>query len=54
LKTRIFKPFVTTKDKGLGLGLAICRSIALAHGGTLTFDDGRSAGARAVLTLPSC
>jgi signal transduction histidine kinase len=54
LKTRIFNPFVTTKDKGLGLGLAICRSIALAHGGTLTFDDGRSAGARAVLTLPSC
>lgn len=53
LKTTIFKPFVSTKDKGLGLGLAICRSIALAHGGSLVFDHGRSKGAKAVLTLPS-
>ncbi|MBX3584973.1 MAG: histidine kinase [Rhizobiaceae bacterium] len=53
LKTKIFQPFVSTKDKGLGLGLAISRSIAIAHGGSLVFDDGRSKGARAVLTLPA-
>jgi signal transduction histidine kinase len=53
LRMNAFKPFVSTKDRGLGLGLAICRSIALAHGGTLAFDDARSPGARVVLTLPS-
>ncbi len=47
-----FKPFVTTKTDGLGLGLAICRSIVAAHGGTLQFDVGRIQGARIVLTLP--
>ncbi|MEP9389995.1 ATP-binding protein [Mesorhizobium sp. KR9-304] len=52
LKLSAFKPFVTTKETGLGLGLAICRSIAVAHGGTLIFDDGYNTGARAVLTLP--
>jgi signal transduction histidine kinase len=53
LQANVFRPFVSTKEKGLGLGLAICRSIALAHGGTLAFDDGRAAGARIVLTLPA-
>src|SRR5690606_18153160 len=53
LKANVFRPFVSTKEKGLGLGLAICRSIAVAHGGTLAFDDGRAAGARIVLTLPA-
>jgi C4-dicarboxylate-specific signal transduction histidine kinase len=53
LRANVFRPFVSTKEQGLGLGLAICRSIALAHGGTLAFDDGRSGGARVVLTLPA-
>jgi C4-dicarboxylate-specific signal transduction histidine kinase len=53
LKAKVFEPFVSTKDNGLGLGLAICRSIALAHGGVLWFDDDRRIGARVVLTLPS-
>lgn len=47
-----FKPFVSTKPKGLGLGLSICRSIARAHGGSLRFDTEHTSGARIVLSLP--
>jgi C4-dicarboxylate-specific signal transduction histidine kinase len=52
MRANAFKPFVTTKTKGLGMGLAICRSIALAHGGTLKFDEHKTAGARVILALP--
>jgi len=48
----VFRPFVTTKATGLGVGLAICRNIAEAHGGTLAFTDPESEGARILLTLP--
>ncbi len=48
----VFKPFVSTKPKGLGLGLSICRSIAHAHGGSLKFDPDRIRGAQIVLSLP--
>lgn len=47
-----FRPFVSTKASGLGVGLAICRNIAEAHGGSLAFVDPEGAGARIVLSLP--
>jgi C4-dicarboxylate-specific signal transduction histidine kinase len=53
MQANAFKPFVTSKEHGLGFGLAICRSIAQAHGGTLAFDARAAAGARIVLTLPA-
>jgi two-component system sensor kinase FixL len=48
----IFDPFFTTKANGLGLGLAISRKIAQAHGGTLTLESRRGAGAVFRLQLP--
>lgn len=41
-----------TGPAGHGLGLAICRAVAKAHGGTITAADNPAAGARFTLTLP--
>jgi signal transduction histidine kinase len=48
----VFQPFFSEKSTGLGIGLSICRSIALAHAGTLAFADPLARGAKAVLNLP--
>ena len=48
---RIFEPFVTTRPRGLGLGLAICSSIVSAHGGRLTAANGPDCGAVFHFTL---
>ena len=50
----LFVPFFTTKSEGSGIGLALSRQIAEAHGGILTIENRRDAtGCRAVLRLPS-
>jgi C4-dicarboxylate-specific signal transduction histidine kinase len=47
-----FDPLVTTKPHGMGLGLAICRAIADAHGGRLWLDANPDHGATAGFALP--
>ena len=48
----VFEPFFTTTSSGTGLGLAVARSIARAHGGDLCLEQSAAPGARFVLTLP--
>ena len=49
----LFTPFSTTKDSGLGMGLAISRAIITAHGGHLDYYNNDSGGATFFFTLPA-
>jgi two-component system nitrogen regulation sensor histidine kinase NtrY len=57
-RARLFEPYVTTREKGTGLGLPIVKKIIEEHGGTLTLEDApvfegnAHRGAMAVIRLP--
>jgi len=51
-RQQLFESFFTTKPKGVGLGLSICKTIAAAHGGTLKYSDDMQGGSTFTLSLP--
>jgi C4-dicarboxylate-specific signal transduction histidine kinase len=50
---RMLEPLFTTKESGMGMGLAICNSIIVTHGGTFTLKPREKAGTSAIFTLPA-
>lgn len=52
VKHEVFAPFFTTKDGGVGLGLAVASKIMKAHGGDIMSDNSYTGGARFKILLP--
>lgn len=52
-RTRLFEQFFTTKKEGLGMGLAIVRSIIETHGGRIAAENAEDGGARFYFTMPA-
>ena len=52
IRARLFEPLITTKTKGIGLGLPLVRRIVERHGGTVRYEPPPSGGASFVVRLP--
>jgi signal transduction histidine kinase len=53
IRERLFEPFVSSKETGLGLGLSICRRLLEAHGGAIQGENASQGGAVFAFTLPA-
>jgi signal transduction histidine kinase len=53
VRARLFEPFCTTRPGGTGLGLALARKAALAHGGSLSLSEREGGGTAARLSVPA-
>jgi two-component system sensor kinase FixL len=51
LINKLFQPFISTKAKGMGMGLSICRTIIEAHGGHLSVESDNNEGTIFKFTL---
>ena len=49
---KLFQPFITSKESGMGVGLSICRTIVEAHGGKIWFEPISEGGTVFHFTLP--
>jgi two-component system sensor histidine kinase HydH len=52
IRPRLFEPFVSSKENGLGLGLSICKRLIEAHGGSIHGENDDNGGAAFTFTLP--
>lgn len=52
IRVRLFEPLITTKAKGIGLGLALVKRIVERHGGTVSYQRSELGGARFTVRLP--
>src|SRR6266568_2839417 len=50
---RLFEPLITTKDRGIGLGLALVKRIVERHGGRVGYEPRQGGGARFTVQLPA-
>jgi two-component system sensor kinase FixL len=53
VRARLFQPFVTTKQAGMGVGLSVCRTIVEAHGGAIAADSAPGGGTVFRFTVPA-
>ena len=51
---KVFQPFFTTKQDGLGIGLTLCESIIKAHHGNLSVKNKDGNGCEFTIKLPRC
>jgi two-component system sensor histidine kinase FlrB len=52
IQSRVFEPFFSTRPAGTGLGLAVVKTVAEAHGGALALDSAQGRGTRIEIDLP--